>query len=93
MPARMQGVEIRDTVDTELGSSRPPRRSKGSVGPVVAASGDQAHAVAVALQSQPVAVLYFVEPVGCVGDGGGFGGQTEIKGAGHCGNRWNCSQK
>jgi hypothetical protein len=51
-----------------------------ALGPVVAASGDQAHAVAVALQPKPIAVvLHFVEPVGAVGDGGGHGGKAEIK--------------
>jgi len=53
-----------------------------AVAPVVAASGDQPHAVAIALQPQPVAVVFhFVEPVGAVRDDGGLGGEAEIEGA------------
>jgi hypothetical protein len=41
---------------------------------------DQPHAVAVALQPRPVAViLYFMELVRAVGDDGRSGGKTEIK--------------
>jgi hypothetical protein len=50
---------------------------------VVAASGDQSHAVAVALQPNPVAVvLDLVEPVRAVGDDGRSGGEAELKHAG-----------
>ena len=46
--------------------------------------GDQAHVVAIALQPQPVAVVFhFVEPVRGIGNGGGFGGETEVKGLEH----------
>jgi hypothetical protein len=54
-------------------------------GPVVAALGDQADAVAVALQpQQPVAVVFdLVQPVRGVGDGGGSGRKAKVEGAGH----------
>ena len=55
-----------------------------AIGPVVTASCDQADAVAVPLQPEPVAVLFdLMEPVGAVWDGGGFGGEAELKRAEH----------
>lgn len=50
------------------------------VGPVVAATGDQAQAVAIALQAEAVAVVFhLMEPVGAGGDGSRFRGEAEIK--------------
>ena len=53
-----------------------------------------AHAVAVALQPQPISiVLDFVQPVRGVGDAGRSGGEAESKVLGMVErNRWNCSQ-
>jgi hypothetical protein len=43
--------------------------------------GDQAHAVAVALQREAVTVILdLVEPVSAGRDGGGFGGEAKLKG-------------
>ena len=43
-------------------------------------ASNRPHAVAVALQPQPVAVVFhFVEPVRGVGDGSGFGGEAEVE--------------
>jgi hypothetical protein len=51
-----------------------------AVGPVVAASGDEAHAVAVTLQAEPVTVVFhFMEPVGTVRNVGRLGRKTKLK--------------
>jgi hypothetical protein len=78
----MQGAEIQDAVnakhhglavDHELHDPVLQRRLDNpriSIGPIIAVPGDQAHAVTVALQPQPVAVVFhFVELVRGVGDG------------------------
>jgi hypothetical protein len=76
MLARMQAVEIRDAVDAEQHSlaidderarSIAQRRfddQRIAVGPVVPVEGEQPHALALALDDQPVAVvLDLVDPV------------------------------
>ena len=96
MPAAVQRVEVGDAVHPEhhrfaVDDKRPmpvlQRRlddPRVAAGPVGAALGDQAHLVAVALQPQPVAVVFdLVEPVRTGGDDGGFGGEAEFEGAGH----------
>jgi hypothetical protein len=58
-----------------------PDNPRIALSPVVAVARDQPHAVAVALQPQPVAVvLPFMEPVRAVRDDGGLGGDAERKG-------------
>jgi hypothetical protein len=90
----VQCVQIRNAVDTEhhgrvIENELPlqdfPCRLDDpwiSVGPVVATSRDQAHAVAVALQPEPVAVviLDFMQPVRAGGNAGRSRGDTEIEG-------------
>ena len=57
------------------------------VGPVVAAAGDQAHAVATALQAETIAVvLHLMKPLRAGRDAAGLGGQTELKGFKHAAN-------
>src|SRR4051794_11550594 len=81
MRAAVESIEVGNPVDAEnhgLAIEREPLLpdlARGlndpwiPVGPVVAASGDQANAVAVALQPEPVAVvLDLVEPVRAGGD-------------------------
>ena len=73
----MERIEIRDTVDAqddglaidyELLAPVPQRRFSDpgeASGPVIAATGDQARAVAIALHAKAVAVvLHFMEPFG-----------------------------
>ena len=72
MLAGVEGVEIGDAVDAEdhgfaiedevlvadlAGGLRDPRVTRG---PVVAASGDQADAVPIALQSEAVAIVFYL---------------------------------
>src|SRR5262249_50072065 len=92
LPAGVQGVEVGDAVDAEddglaidhelldpvlQRSLDDPREAPG---PVVAAAGDQADAVAVALYAKPVTVvLDLMEPVGAGRDDGGSRGKAEIK--------------
>ena len=50
------------------------------IGPVVAAPGNQPHAVAIALQPEAVAVvLHLLEPLRADRDDGRSGGEAEIK--------------
>jgi len=59
-----------------------------ALGPVITVPGEQPHAIAVALQAQPIAVvLDFVKPFGTKGDLGGPGGDAKLKFAGHSGDK------
>lgn len=91
----MEGIEICDAIDAEHDrlaiNDEPPvpvftcglHDPRISVGPVIATARDQSHAVAIALQPEPVAVvLDLVEPVRTGGDGGGFARKAEVEGHG-----------
>ena len=96
MLARVQRVEIGNTVDAQhhgltVDHELPmPVLQRGlddpgiAAGPVMATARDQAHPVPIALQAQPVAVIFhFMEPIGAARDVGGLGREAEIEGAGH----------
>jgi hypothetical protein len=87
----MQSIEISDAIDSQddrlaiddellapvpqgrLGDPREP------FGPVMAAAGDQPHAVAVTFYAEAVpVVLDLMEPVGAGGHGFGGGGNAEL---------------
>src|SRR6516165_3351757 len=105
MLARVQGIEVGDavdaehhslTVDHELPVPVLQRRfddPRIAVAPVVPAAGDQADAVAITLQAQPVAVVFdLVKPVRAGGDAGRPGGDAELEHAPEIGIRggfWN----
>jgi hypothetical protein len=63
IPCRHHGLTIDDeTLLPYLARSFEDARKP--FGPIVSATGDQAHAVALALQSQPIAVVFhFVKPI------------------------------
>ena len=76
----MQGIEVGNTIDAkhdrfaidhEMPLSvlqRGVDDPRIALGPVIAIAGDQAHAVAIALDAQAVAVIfYFVKPVPLAG--------------------------
>ena len=110
----MKRVEIGDAIDAEQHGlavddellavilQRRLDNPRIAVGPVVAAAGDQANAIPLALQAEAIAVLlHFVQPDRVIGDGGRHGGQAKFEGAGHCRNGvagecqiagpdWNC---
>ena len=99
LPARVQGIEIGDAVDPEhdrlavdhkLLEPIPECRLDDpgiAVSPVVAAAGDQAHAIPLALQAEAVTVVFhLVESDRMVRDGGRAGRQAKLEGARHC---WN----
>src|SRR4029077_7307038 len=51
-----------------------------AVGPVVTASCDQAHAISVTLEAEPVTVVFhFMEPVRAVRNAGRLGRKTKLK--------------
>jgi hypothetical protein len=76
MPARMQAVEIRDAVHAQQHRLAIDHKRTGEVAqrgfddsgipiaPIVAVAGEQAHALALALDDQAIAVMFdFMEPV------------------------------
>src|SRR4029077_9810570 len=90
--ARVQRLEVGDAVDTEhygltIDDELPDTVLQRGfddprivVGPVVTASCDQAHAIAVTLQVESVAVvLYFMEPARAVRNAGRLGRKTKLK--------------
>src|SRR5215468_2257866 len=93
----MQRVEVSDAVavehdglaiDDELLMAVLQRRFDNpriAVGPVVAAAGDQAHAIPLALYAEAMAVVpYFMQPDRMIRDGGRHGGQAGFERAHRC---------
>ena len=92
MLARVQSIEISDAIYPEYyrlavndkallpvpqSAFHDPRIS---VGPIVATTGDQAHAVP-AFQPEPVPViLHFMEPIGAIRNDAGLGRKAKFKG-------------
>jgi hypothetical protein len=96
MAARVQGVEVGDTIDAQdhglAIDDEPlvpvPERAfddQGiTVGAVVTAASDQPDAIAVPLQPETVAViLHLVEPIRAGGNACRLGRQAELKGLKH----------
>jgi hypothetical protein len=110
VPAGMQGIEIGITVnaqddclaiDDELllpvlqGSFNDPGKA---LCPIVSASGNQPHPIAVALNTQAVAVVFdFVEPVGAGRDADRSSREAKVKRFKHERKigfaRWNCESR